>query len=73
MNLKCKMIMDEYREARPDFIQLGDAVAGCLRATVKRNNIEVLAIEHRVKAQDVEHLVEPYHRSNFRSNRLHLE
>ncbi len=51
MDLKCKMIMDEYKTQRPDFIQLGDVVHSLLSSRLKENNISPLAIEHRVKEE----------------------
>jgi ppGpp synthetase/RelA/SpoT-type nucleotidyltranferase len=52
MNLKNRMIMEEYREAREDFVALGDIVSQILRASVREQHIEVFAVEHRVKAED---------------------
>lgn len=52
MNLKNKSIMDEYRLVRHDFLTLGDIVSGLLHDITKKNNIQVLAIEHRVKKPD---------------------
>ena len=52
MDLKCKLIMEEYREQKEDFVQLGDVVSGILRELTSRNeNMYILAIEHRVKAE----------------------
>ncbi len=52
MNLKNRMIIEEFIQSRADFIQLGDVVSSKLKEIVKNNNIGVLAIEHRVKAED---------------------
>ncbi len=52
MNLKCKMIMEEYKEKRSDFIELGDVVHSILKEiTSKRENMYILAIEHRIKTE----------------------
>lgn len=51
MDLKCKMIMDEYKTQRSDFVELGDIVHGILASKLKENNISPLAIEHRVKEE----------------------
>lgn len=52
MDLKCKMIMDEYREQKADFTLLGDTVHNLLSDKLKEHNISPLAIEHRVKKED---------------------
>lgn len=53
MNLKCKMIMEEYREQRPDFVQLGDVVSDILKDITSQNEtMYILAIEHRVKKEE---------------------
>ena len=52
MDLKCKMIMEEYRAQRPDFVQLGDVVSGILKDITSQNEtMYILAIEHRVKEE----------------------
>lgn len=52
MDFKCKMIMEEYKEQRPDFVQLEDVVSGILRDVTSQNEtMYILAIEHRVKAE----------------------
>lgn len=52
MDLKCKMIMEEYRTQRPDFVQLGDVVSGMLKDITSQNEtMYILAIEHRVKEE----------------------
>ena len=53
MDLKCKLIMEEYREKKNDFVLLGETVVGILREICKRNkDMYILAIEHRVKAEN---------------------
>lgn len=52
MNLKNRMIMEEYRDQRSDYLKLSDTVADLLKKSVEENNIEVLAVEHRVKKED---------------------
>lgn len=51
MNLKNKNIMDEYHVAKKDFISLGNVVSELLHNIVKQSDIQVLAIEHRVKQE----------------------
>lgn len=52
MDLKCKMIMEEYKEQRPDFVQLGDVVSSILKDITSQNEtMYILAIEHRVKEE----------------------
>jgi ppGpp synthetase/RelA/SpoT-type nucleotidyltranferase len=51
MNLKNRMIMEEYREARADFIQLGDIVSQMLKASLREKKIRAFAVEHRVKEE----------------------
>jgi ppGpp synthetase/RelA/SpoT-type nucleotidyltranferase len=52
MNLKNRMIMEEYRESKADFTQLGDVVNDVLNTLIKENNIKILEVAHRVKAED---------------------
>lgn len=52
MNLKNKMIMEEYRRQRGDYLKLSDMVADLLKKSVDEHKIEVLAVEHRVKKED---------------------
>ena len=52
MNAKDRMIVETFRKERPDFVALGDVVHERLRTLVKDAGIEVLGIEHRVKAED---------------------
>lgn len=53
MDLKCKLIMEEYREQKADFALLGDTVTEILREIVSRKkDMYILAIEHRVKAEE---------------------
>lgn len=51
MNLKCRMIMEDYRKQRDDFIKLEDIVQGILKQIVNELGIQVLAVEHRVKEE----------------------
>ncbi len=51
MNLKDRMILEDYRKKRDDFITLGDTVHEMLNKIVKELGITVLTIEHRVKAE----------------------
>lgn len=51
MNLKNRMILEEYRSSRKDFLQLEEAVVEILQSTVRNGGIPVLAVEHRVKTE----------------------
>lgn len=51
MNLKCKMILEDYRKQRDDFVKLGDVVQILLSGIVKDLGLSVLAIGHRVKEE----------------------
>lgn len=51
MDLKCKMIMEEYKSQKADFTQLGDVVHTLLAGELEKNGIVPLAIEHRVKTE----------------------
>ena len=51
MNLKCRMILEDYRKQRNDFITLGDTVHTMLSSLVKELGLSVLAVEHRVKEE----------------------
>lgn len=51
MNLKNRIILEEYREYKQQFIELGNIVAELLKNIVNENHIEVLAVEHRVKTE----------------------
>ena len=51
MDLKCKLILEDYRKQREDFIKLGDVVHAMLKDTAKELGLTVLAVEHRVKEE----------------------
>lgn len=51
MNLKERLIVEEYRKNRDDFVQLGDIVHGMLEDITKKTAVKILSIEHRVKAE----------------------
>ena len=51
MNLKCRLILEDYRKQRDDFITLGDTVHTMLEDIINDLGLTVLAIEHRVKAE----------------------
>ena len=51
MNLKCKLILEDYRKQRDDFVKLGDTVHTMLSDIVKELGLTVLAVEHRVKEE----------------------
>ena len=51
MNLKCRLILEDYRKQRDDFVTLGDTVHTMLSEIVKELGLTVLAVEHRVKEE----------------------
>ena len=51
MNLKSRLILEDYRKQRDDFIKLGDTVHEILSDIVNDMGLTVLAIEHRVKTE----------------------
>ena len=51
MNLKCRLILEDYRKQRDDFVKLGDTVHSMLSDIVKDLGLTVLAVEHRVKEE----------------------
>lgn len=51
MNLKNKMILEEYRKSRDDFLKLDAVVYEKLRSLVDESSIQILSIEHRVKTE----------------------
>ncbi|MGN1053104.1 MAG: GTP pyrophosphokinase family protein [Candidatus Scatosoma sp.] len=51
MNTKDRLIIEEYRKERENFIKLDGVVYDKLCALVKRSGIQTLSIEHRVKSE----------------------
>ena len=51
MNLKNRMILDEYRRQRQNFVRLGDMASSLLKQELKLAGIDTLAVEHRVKTE----------------------
>ena len=51
MNLKCKLILEDYRKQKENFLKLGDVVHGLLCDIAKELGLTVLAVEHRVKEE----------------------
>ena len=51
MNLKCRLILEDYRKQRNDFVKLGDTVHSMLDDMVKEMGLTVLTVEHRVKTE----------------------
>ena len=51
MNLKCKLILEDYRKQREFFVKLGDVVHTMLADIAKDLGLTILAVEHRVKAE----------------------
>lgn len=51
MNLKNRIILEDYRKQRNDFVKLGDVVHNMLQDIVDEMGITTLGIEHRVKTE----------------------
>lgn len=51
MNLKCRLILEDYKKQRNAFIKLGDTVHNMLSEIVDELGLAVLGVEHRVKAE----------------------
>ena len=51
MNLKCRLILEDYRKQREDFVKLGDVAHDMLANIAKDLGLTVLAVEHRVKEE----------------------
>lgn len=52
MNLKDRIILEDYRSSKADFEKLGETVMGILDRVVKEAGISVMAMEHRVKEEN---------------------
>ena len=51
MNLKCKLILEDYRKQKEYFVTLGNVVHDILSNIAKDLGLTVLAVEHRVKEE----------------------
>ena len=51
MNLKCKLILEDYRKQKEHFVTLGNVVHDILNNIAKDLGLTVLAVEHRVKEE----------------------
>ena len=51
MNLKCKLILEDYRKQKENFVKLGNVVHDMLANIAKEAGLTVLAVEHRVKEE----------------------
>ena len=51
MNLKCRLILEDYRKQRDSFVKLGDVAHQMLADIAKDLGLTVLAVEHRVKEE----------------------
>ena len=51
MNLKSRLILEDYRKQRDSFVQLGDVAHAILADIAKELGLTVLAVEHRVKEE----------------------
>ena len=61
MNLKDRMILEDYRKNKQDFVEMGDIVNNKLHEIVEKCNVKAFAIEHRVKKE--KSLIGKLHRS----------
>ena len=51
MSLKNKAIIDEYLQNRDDYVKLGDIVSKILKNELDNSDIDIMAVEHRVKEE----------------------
>ncbi|MBR5250614.1 MAG: (p)ppGpp synthetase, partial [Clostridia bacterium] len=51
MNLKCRLILEDYKKQRENFLKLGDIVHSMLSDITKELGLIVMAVEHRVKEE----------------------
>ncbi len=51
MNLKCRLILEDYKKQKESFVKLGDVVHAILSDIAKDLGLIVLAVEHRVKEE----------------------
>ena len=51
MNLINRLILEDYRKQRDDFVQLGDTVRSILEEICDNSGVEPFGIEHRVKSE----------------------
>lgn len=51
MNIKDRLILEEYKKEKPSFIKLEEEVDSILRGLVKESGILVTGIEHRLKRE----------------------
>lgn len=51
MNLKNKLILEEYRKEKASYEALGEIVSGKIKKEIKSSGIMVLTVEHRVKTE----------------------
>lgn len=51
MNVKDRIILENYRKEKENYLKLEQVVAGLLQDTVKKSNILVTGIEHRLKGE----------------------
>ena len=62
MNLKERMIVEDYRKNRDDFVEIGEIVNNKLHEIVEQSNVKAFAIEYRVKKE--KSLIGKLHRSD---------
>lgn len=51
MNLKCRLILEDYRKQKEYFLKLGDVAHQMLEEIADELGLSVLAVEHRVKTE----------------------
>lgn len=51
MDMKNKEIMEQYQQDRELFVRLGDIVSGMLKNALRDSDIDIMAVEHRIKEE----------------------
>lgn len=51
MNLKDKLIIEEYENSRDDFLKLGDTVHELMADAIEEADLHIMEIQHRVKTE----------------------
>ena len=52
MNLKCSMLLEEYKQQKENYKKLEDVIQKILIDSIKKNNIIPTLIEHRIKTEE---------------------
>ena len=51
MNIKYRMILDDFKRERPNFLELEQVAAQRLKYAIKDSGVLITGIEHRVKSE----------------------